>query len=324
MVAGNGSIDFSVAAEAGIAFVVGIFTIFIIWILIAGIIKSFYAVPQQQIYIVERFGKYLRMMEPGIRFIIPFIDNVVHKQDMRIRQLDTTVESKTQDNVFVRVQVSVQYRVPNKDSVYASFYELSDPERQMSSYIFNTVRSEIPKQKLDNVFDNKDSISDSISGQLEETMGSYGFEIIASLVSDIDPDAQVKDSMNKINAAERERRAAEHEAEAQKVIVVKRAEAERDSKILQGEGVAGQRKKIAEGMRQSIDMVCDEERGIKACDVVDLIKFTNYVDMMSTMGGDSTKVIMMPQPAGMDMTSSLMSALEANGAVKPKEDSPKD
>lgn len=320
---GNEGIDFLAAAQISVTFVIGMFAVIILGILIVGIVTAFYAVPQQQIYIVERFGKYLRMMEPGIRFIIPFVDNVVHKQDMRIRQLDTRIESKTQDNVFVWVQVSVQYRVPDKNSVYASFYELSNPERQMSSYILNTVRSEIPKQKLDDVFDNKDSISDSISGQLKETMGNYGFEIIASLVSDIEPDAQVKDSMNRINAAERERRAAEHEAEAQKVIVVKRAEAERDSKILQGEGVAGQRKKIAEGMSQSIDMVCDETRGINASDVVDLIKFTNYVDMMSTMGGDSTKVIMMPQPAGMDMTSSLMSALEANGAVKPKEDSPK-
>lgn len=179
----------------------------IMWVVAAVVvllllIASVRIVPQQSVYLVELFGRYRRMLTPGLNFIIPLIEQVAHKQSMRTRQLDVDVETKTNDNVFVIVRVSVQYRVSNETSVYNAFYQLENPEWQMQSYVFDTVRAQIPKQNLDAVFDNKDSISKDVKEQLRDTMEEYGFEIIASLVTDIDPDQSVKDSMNQINAAE--------------------------------------------------------------------------------------------------------------------------
>lgn len=277
------------------------------------LIASVRIVPQQSVYLVELFGRYRRMLTPGLNFIIPLIEQVAHKQSMRTRQLDVDVETKTNDNVFVVVRVSVQYRVSNEQSVYNAFYQLENPEWQMQSYVFDTVRAQIPKQNLDAVFDNKDSISKDVKAQLRDTMEEYGFEIIASLVTDIDPDQSVKDSMNQINAAERERRAAEHKAEAEKIMLVKQAEADKESKILQGQGIAGQRLAIAEGLRDSIAMVTDQANDITSKDVIDLLKFTNYVDVLGSFDTAGSKVIMLPQPTGQldSLSSDILSAMEA-------------
>jgi len=290
----------------------------IMWVVAAVVvllllIASVRIVPQQSVYLVELFGRYRRMLTPGLNFIIPLIEQVAHKQSMRTRQLDVDVETKTNDNVFVVVRVSVQYRVSNETSVYNAFYQLENPEWQMQSYVFDTVRAQIPKQNLDAVFDNKDSISKDVKEQLRDTMEDYGFEIIASLVTDIDPDQSVKDSMNQINAAERERRAAEHKAEAEKIMLVKQAEADKESKILQGQGIAGQRLAIAEGLRDSIAMVTDQANDITSKDVIDLLKFTNYVDVLGSFDTAASKVIMLPQPTGQldSLSSDILSAMEA-------------
>ena len=290
----------------------------IIWVVAAVVvllllIASVRIVPQQSVYLVELFGRYRRMLTPGLNFIIPLIEQVAHKQSMRTRQLDVDVETKTNDNVFVIVRVSVQYRVSNETAVYNAFYQLENPEWQMQSYVFDTVRAQIPKQNLDAVFDNKDSISKDVKEQLRDTMEEYGFEIIASLVTDIDPDQSVKDSMNQINAAERERRAAEHKAEAEKIMLVKQAEADKESKILQGQGIAGQRLAIAEGLRDSIAMVTDQANDITSKDVIDLLKFTNYVDVLGSFDTAASKVIMLPQPTGQldSLSSDILSAMEA-------------
>ncbi|MDV6316385.1 SPFH domain-containing protein [Idiomarina sp. HP20-50] len=277
------------------------------------LIASVRIVPQQNVYLIELFGRYRRMLAPGLNFIIPLIEQVAHKQSMRTRQLDVDVETKTNDNVFVVVRVSVQYRVSNEEAVYNAFYQLENPEWQMQSYVFDTVRAQIPKQNLDAVFDNKDSISKDVKAQLRDTMEEYGFEIIASLVTDIDPDQSVKDSMNQINAAERERRAAEHKAEAEKIMLVKQAEADKESKILQGQGIAGQRLAIAEGLRDSIAMVTDQANDITSKDVIDLLKFTNYVDVLGSFDTAGSKVIMLPQPTGQldSLSSDILSAMEA-------------
>lgn len=275
--------------------------------------SSIRIVPQQRIFVIELFGRYRRLLSPGLNFIIPLVEKVAHKESMRTRQLDVDVETKTNDNVFVVVRVSVQYRVSSADAVYNAFYQLENPEWQMQSYVFDTVRAQIPKQNLDAVFDNKDSISNDVKMQLRDTMEGYGFEIIASLVTDIDPDQSVKDSMNQINAAERERRAAEHKAEAEKIIKVKQAEADKESKILQGEGIAGQRRAIAEGLRDSIAMVTNENQDVTSRDVIDLLKFTNYVDVLGSFDNSSSKVIMLPQPTGQldSLSTNLMAAMEA-------------
>ncbi|MGM0526152.1 MAG: SPFH domain-containing protein [Pseudomonadota bacterium] len=295
----------------------------VLWVVIAIIVLALLAssiriVPQQSVFVVELFGRFSRLLHPGLNFIIPLVEQVAHKQSMRTRQLDVDVETKTNDNVFVVVRVSVQYRVSTADAVYNAFYQLENPEWQMQSYVFDTVRAQIPKQNLDAVFDNKDSISKDVKMQLRETMEGYGYEIIASLVTDIDPDQSVKDSMNQINAAERERRAAEHKAEAEKIIMVKQAEADKESKILQGEGIAGQRRAIAEGLRDSIAMVTNESADITSRDVIDLLKFTNYVDVLGSFDTASSKVIMLPQPTGQldSLSTDLMAALEATRTEK--------
>ncbi|MGM0481510.1 MAG: SPFH domain-containing protein [Pseudomonadota bacterium] len=288
----------------------GIVLIVIALVILASSVRI---VPQQRVFVIELFGRYRRLLKPGLNFIIPLVEQVVHKQNMRTRQLDVDVETKTSDNVFVVVRVSVQYRVSSAESVYNAFYQLENPEWQMQSYVFDTVRAQIPRQNLDAVFDNKDSISKDVKMQLRETMEGYGFEIIASLVTDIDPDQSVKDSMNQINAAERERRAAEHKAEAEKIMKVKQAEADKESKILQGEGIAGQRRAIAEGLRDSIAMVTNENANISSRDVIDLLKFTNYVDVLGSFDNSASKVIMLPQPTGQldSLSPDILAAMEA-------------
>lgn len=288
-------------------------TIVLVFVVAVLLSASVRIVPQQDVWVIELFGKYRRMLNPGLNFIIPFIEQVAHKQSMRVRQLQVGVETKTSDNVFVTARISVQYQVEDSDAVYNAFYQLEDPEAQIESYIFNSVRSQIPRQPLDEVFDNKDAISQGVKQELEDTIASYGFKIIESLVTDIDPDQSVKESMNAINAAERERRAAEHQAEAEKVIAVKKAEAEKESKILQGEGVAGQREKIAEGLKTSIALVKAEDGDLTSKDVIDLLKFTNYVDCLGSMDNANSKVIMMPLPNGQldSIGQSIVAANEA-------------
>lgn len=265
--------------------------------LIAILAMSVRLIPHRHVALVERFGKFTRTLEPGLNFIIPFVEKISHKQSLRVQQLNVQIETKTADNVFVIARVSVQYFVESADAAYNAFYQLDDPEEQITSYVFDVVRAQIPRQTLDNVFDNKDEISNVVMEQLQEAMEEFGFRIRNTLVTDIEPNEDVKRSMNRINAAERERRAAEHEAEAERIKIVKKAEADKESKILAGQGIAGQRKAIAEGLRESIDMVVDEKNGIGAEHVVYLLTFTNYVDALESIGNKGS-VIMVPQPTG--------------------------
>lgn len=279
-------------------------------------------IPHRHVALVERFGKYTRTLEPGLNFIIPFVEKISHKQSLRVQQLNVSIETKTADNVFVIARVSVQYFVESAAAAYNAFYQLDDPEEQITSYVFDVVRAQIPRQTLDNVFDNKDEISNVVMEQLQDAMEEFGFRIRNTLVTDIDPDDDVKRSMNRINAAERERRAAEHEAEAERIKIVKKAEADKESKILAGQGVAGQRKAIAEGLRESIDMVVDEKNGIGADHVVYLLTFTNYVDALEAIGKEGT-VVMVPQPSGQldqmeDIRNSIISASAATNATQTK------
>ncbi|MCL5050826.1 SPFH domain-containing protein [Aliidiomarina maris] len=272
-------------------------------------------IPHRHVALVERFGKYTRTLEPGLNFLIPFVEKISHKQSLRVQQLNVSIETKTADNVFVIARVSVQYFVESAEAAYNAFYQLDDPEEQITSYVFDVVRAQIPRQSLDNVFDNKDEISNVVMEQLQEAMEEFGFRIRNTLVTDIDPNEDVKRSMNRINAAERERRAAEHEAEAERIKIVKKAEADKESKILAGQGVAGQRKAIAEGLRESIDMVVDEKNGIGAEHVVYLLTFTNYVDALESIGKDGT-VIMVPQPTGqLDQMDEIRNAIISGSAV---------
>lgn len=214
----------------------------------------FFTVNQQEVYIIERLGKFHRTVGAGLHLKIPLVEQIVASESLRVQQLDVKVETKTKDNVFLVMKVSVQYRIL-KESVYNAYYELQDAESQISSYIFDTVRAEVPKQPLDDVFEKKDEIAKAIQSELSETIGNFGYDIIKALVTDIDPDKDVKDAMNKINAATRLKEATVQEAEAEKIRVVKKAEAEAESKKLQGKGIADQRREIANGLAESVELI---------------------------------------------------------------------
>lgn len=250
--------------------------------------------------IIERFGKFVRIAKPGLNFKIPFIENKAGKMSMRVQQLDVKAETKTLDNVFVHIMVSVQYYVlPN--NVFEAFYKLEDPRMQINSYVFDVVRARVPKIILDDLFEKKDEIAIAVKEELNETMVGFGFEILNALVTDIEPDAKVKESMNEINAAQRLRVAANERGEAERILKVKAAQAEAESKALQGKGIADQRKAIIEGLRESVDDFQKSIPGSSANDVMNLVLLTQYFDTLKEMTANGqTNTIMMPHsPAGM-------------------------
>ncbi|MEC7568227.1 MAG: SPFH domain-containing protein, partial [Bacteroidota bacterium] len=202
---------------------------------------TFFIVRQQSAAVVERFGKFISVRHSGLQIKIPIIDRVSGRVSLRVQQLDVVVETKTKDDVFVKIKVSVQYKVI-KDKVFDAFYKLDFPQDQITSYVFDVVRAEVPKMILDDVFEKKDDIAIAVKSELNDSMLNYGFDIIKTLVTDIDPDGQVKDSMNRINASEREKVAAQFEGDAQRILIVERAKAEAESKRLQGQGIADQRR----------------------------------------------------------------------------------
>lgn len=253
---------------------------------------TFFIVQSQTAAIIERFGKYQGVAHEGLNWKIPFIDRIAVRRSLRIMQQDIEVETKTRDNVFVRTKVSVQYQII-RDKVSDSFYRLTDPVAQIESYIFDVVRSEIPKLSLDEVFESKDSVAHAIKESLEESMDDFGFQIIRSLITDIDPDEKVKNSMNEINAAERLREAALAKAEAEKIAIVKQAEAHAESKRLAGQGMANQRKEIALGLKTSIEDL--KLTGIKNEEVLTILLITQHYDALEAMSKNSqSNTIMVP------------------------------
>ena len=214
-----------------------LYYIFIILFIVLVLFGTIFIVKQQSAAVVERFGKFVSVRHSGLQIKIPIVDRVAGRLSLRIQQLDVVVETKTKDDVFVKVKVSVQYKVI-KDKVYDAFYKLDFPQDQITSYVFDVVRAEVPKMILDDVFEKKDDIAIAVKGELNDAMKNYGFDIIKTLVTDIDPDAQVKESMNRINASEREKVAAQFEGDAQRILIVERAKAEAESKRLQGQGIA--------------------------------------------------------------------------------------
>jgi regulator of protease activity HflC (stomatin/prohibitin superfamily) len=209
------------------------------------LLMSFFVVKQQTAVIVERFGRFLSIRNSGLQMKIPLVDKIAGRVSLKIQQLDVIVETKTLDDVFVKLKVSVQY-VIIRSKVYEAFYILDFPHEQITSYVFDVVRAEVPKMKLDDVFVKKDDIAIAVKSELQDAMLDYGYDIIKTLVTDIDPDAQVKSAMNRINASEREKIAAQFEGDAARILIVEKAKAEAESKRLQGMGIADQRREIAE------------------------------------------------------------------------------
>jgi|TARA_B100000427_G_scaffold66771_1_gene53245 regulator of protease activity HflC (stomatin/prohibitin superfamily) len=276
---------------------------------------TIFIVKQQSAAIVERFGKFVSVRHSGLQIKIPIVDSVAGRLSLRIQQLDVVVETKTKDDVFVKVKVSVQYKVI-KDKVYDAFYKLDFPQDQITSYVFDVVRAEVPKMILDDVFEKKDDIAIAVKGELNEAMKNYGFDIIKTLVTDIDPDAQVKESMNRINASEREKVAAQFEGDAQRILIVERAKAEAESKRLQGQGIADQRREIARGLEDSVKVLNNVD--INSQEASALIVVTQHYDTLQSVGSASnSNLILMPNSpqAGSEMLNNMVASFTASNQI---------
>ena len=280
---------------------------FLAFVLLFGI---FFIVKQQSAAIVERFGRFVGVRQSGLQLKIPIIDRVAGRVSLRIQQLDVVVETKTKDDVFVKIKVSVQYKVI-KDKVYEAFYKLDFPQDQITSYVFDVVRAEVPKMILDDVFEKKDDVAIAVKAELNDAMVNYGFDIIKTLVTDIDPDAQVKDSMNRINASEREKVAAQFEGDAQRILIVERAKAEAESKRLQGQGIADQRREIARGLEDSVKVL--NGVNINSQEASALIVVTQHYDTLQSVGSASnSNLILMPNSpqAGSEMLNNMVASFQ--------------
>jgi regulator of protease activity HflC (stomatin/prohibitin superfamily) len=257
-----------------------------------------FTVEQRTTAIVQRLGKFIREAGPGVHLKIPLIDSVVGRVNLRVQQLDVEIETKTEDNVFVRLVVAVQYYVlPEK--AYDAFYKLDNAHRQITSFVFDVVRAQVPRIKLDDVFEKKDDIANIVKSELAQVMEGFGYGILKALVTDIDPDAKVKESMNEINAAQRMRVAATERGEADRILKVKAAEGDAQSKALQGRGIADQRQAIVAGLRDSVDEFRKSVPGTTAKDVMNLVLMTQYFDMLKEIGASSrTNAILIPHSPG--------------------------
>ena len=276
---------------------------------------TFFIVKQQSAAIVERFGKFVSVRQSGLQVKIPIIDSVAGRLSLRIQQLDVVVETKTKDDVFVKLKVSVQFKVI-KEKVYDAFYKLDNPGDQITSFIFDVVRAEVPKLILDDVFLKKDDIAIAVKSELQDAMTEYGFQIIKTLVTDIDPDAQVKESMNRINASEREKVAAQFEGEAQKILIVEKAKAEAESKRLQGQGIADQRREIARGLEDSVKVL--NGVNINSQEASALIVVTQHYDTLQSVGSEAnSNLILMPNSpqAGSEMLNNMVASFTASNQI---------
>ncbi|MFD0964654.1 SPFH domain-containing protein [Pseudofulvibacter geojedonensis] len=279
------------------------------------LIASFFIVKQQTAAVIERFGKFHSIRQSGLHLKIPLVDRIAGRLSLKIQQLDVIVETKTKDDVFVRLKVSVQYKVI-KDKVYEAFYKLDYPHDQITSYVFDVVRAEVPKMKLDDVFLRKDDIAIAVKSELNDAMMEYGYDIIKTLVTDIDPDAQVKEAMNRINAAEREKVAAQYEGDAQRILIVEKAKAEAESKRLQGQGIADQRREIARGLEESVDVL--NNVGINSQEASALIVVTQHYDTLQSIGGETnSNLILLPNSpqAGSQMLNDMVASFTASNQI---------
>lgn len=287
-------------------------------LLILGLIILFsgvFTVRQQSAAVIERFGRFQSIRNSGLHLKIPLIDQIAGRINLKVQQLDVLVETKTKDNVFVKLKISVQFQVI-RTNIYDAFYKLESPGDQITSYVFDVVRAEVPKMKLDDVFERKDDIAIAVNRELNQSMEDYGYDIIKTLVTDIDPDVQVKSAMNRINAAEREKVAAEYVAEADRIKIVAKARAEAESKRLQGQGIADQRREIARGLEESVDVL--NNVGINSQEASALIVVTQHYDTLQAIGEETnSNLILLPNSpqAGSDMLNNMVASFTASNQI---------
>lgn len=261
------------------------FLAIVAFFVIGTILKGFFQVQTAEAVVVQRMGRFLRVAGAGINFKLPWLDQIAGRIDLRVQQLALDVETKTKDNVFVKIPVSVQYHVI-PDHVYEAFYKLANPKQQISSYVFNVILGHVPKMILDDAFLQQSDIAVAIKEGLDDVMKTYGYAIDQALVTDIEPDEKVKAAMNDINAAQREQVAATARGEAEKILKVKQAEAEAESKALQGQGIANQRKAIIEGLKESVEAFAKAVEGSTPHDVMMLVLVTQYLDTMKEIAAN--------------------------------------
>src|SRR5579871_4117798 len=285
------------------------------------IFGSFFTVNTAQVAVITRFGKFLRVAEAGLNWKRPFFDSVAGIVSLRVNQITLTMETKTRDNVFVTIPISVQNRV-RPDKVYDAFYKLSNPAAQIQSYVEQVILGHVPGMTLDEVFASQSSIAAAVKQELDADMSGFGYEIVNVLVTDIVPDAKVKSAMNDINAAQREQVAANARGEAEKILVVKKAEAEAESKALQGQGVANERKAIIEGLQTSIEQFQKVVEGASAKDVMQLVMVTQYFDTLKSIGeSDKTNTLFLSHSPGVvgeigdQILQSIVASGRANSAI---------
>ena len=279
------------------------------------LMSSFFTVKQQTSVVIERFGKFTSIRSSGLHLKIPIVDRIAGRVNLKIQQLDVLIETKTKDNVFIKMKVSVQFKVI-QDNVYDAFYKLEYPHDQITAYVFDVVRAEVPKLILDDVFLRKDDIAIAVKRELNEAMTTYGYDIINTLVTDIDPDIQVKNAMNRINAADRDKTVAEFEGEAQRIRIVAKAKAEAESKKLQGQGIADQRREIARGLVESVEVL--NQVGINSQEASALIVVTQHYDTLQAIGADTnSNLILLPNSpqAGSDMLNNMVASFTASNQI---------
>ena len=275
----------------------------------------FFIINQQTAGVIERFGKFHSIRQSGLQLKIPVIDRIAGKLSLKIQQLDVVIETKTKDDVFVKIKVSVQYKVI-KEKVYDAFYKLDFPHEQITSYVFDVVRAEVPKMILDDVFLKKDDIAIAVKSELNVAMMEYGYDIIKTLVTDIDPDAQVKEAMNRINASEREKVAAQFEGDAARILIVEKAKAEAESKRLQGQGIADQRREIARGLEESVSVL--NKVNINSQEASALIVVTQHYDTLQSIGQETnSNLILLPNSpqAGSEMLNNMVASFTASNQI---------
>jgi regulator of protease activity HflC (stomatin/prohibitin superfamily) len=267
-------------------------------ILLTLILGSFFTVSTAQVAVVTRFGKFLRVAEPGLNWKMPYIDTVSGVVSLRVNQISLTMETKTKDNVFVTIPISVQNRV-RPEKAFDAFYKLANPSQQIQSYVEQVILGHVPGMTLDEVFASQSSIALAVKKELDSDMSEFGYEIVNVLVTDIVPDAKVKSAMNDINAAQREQVAANARGEAEKILVVKKAEAEAESKALQGQGIANQRKAIIEGLQTSVEQFQKAVEGSTPKEVMQLVLVTQYFDTLKSIGeSDKTNTLFLAHTPG--------------------------
>ena len=293
-------------------FIFNLLLVFAAFVILA---SAIFIVKQQSAAIVERFGRFQSIRQSGLQLRIPIVDRIAGRLSLKIQQLDVIVETKTKDDVFVKLKVSVQYMVI-KDKVYDAFYKLDYPHDQITSYVFDVVRAEVPKMRLDDVFERKDDIAIAVKSELNDAMINYGYDIIKTLVTDIDPDEQVKQAMNRINASEREKIAAQYEGDAARILIVEKAKAEAESKRLQGQGIADQRREIARGLEESVEVL--NKVGINSQEASALIVVTQHYDTLQSIGEETnSNLILLPNSpqAGSDMLNNMVASFTASNQI---------